>query len=65
MRALRLLINARLARAALERLLEAEHWPADVALSRAVDRLIQLEEEAASASYRISEALRRLRAQGA
>jgi len=52
MRALDTLTAARQARAALERLLALNDWPEDRPLSLAIDRLLQLEEQAASAIHR-------------
>jgi hypothetical protein len=59
-RALRLLVNVRNARAALERVLADEHWPADRAMSLAIDRLLLLEDEAAALIAKAAEQRRRL-----
>jgi hypothetical protein len=54
-RVLDTLVAAKQARAALERVLEINSWPQDRALSRAVDRLLELEEQAARAIERVAE----------
>jgi hypothetical protein len=51
-RALDTFITARQARASIEQLLAANGWPWDEALSRAIDRLTLLEEQAAAAIRR-------------
>jgi hypothetical protein len=51
-RVLGTLIAAKQARAAIERLLAVNHWPTDRALSLAVDRLVEIEEQAARAIQR-------------
>ena len=58
MRALSIFIAARQARASLEHLMELERWPTDPAISRAIDRLVQLEENAARTILRAAEARR-------
>jgi hypothetical protein len=57
-RALDTLVAARQARAAIERLLSLNAWPADRPLSLAIDRLLELEEQSAAAVHRVA-ALRR------
>jgi hypothetical protein len=57
-RALAVFIAARQARASLEHLMALEHWPTDPAISRAIDRLVQLEEESAHTILRGAEARR-------
>jgi hypothetical protein len=49
------LTAARAARAAIERLLEINDWPTDRALSLAVDRLVEIEEQATRAIERAAE----------
>lgn len=58
MRALDVFVAARQARAGLEHLLELEGWPTDPALSLAIDRLVQIEEDAARTVLRAAEARR-------
>ena len=55
MRVLDTLIAAKQARAAIERLLAVNDWPRDRALSLAVDRLVEIEEQAARAIERAAE----------